>query len=379
VQLLGDRPTKSFPPVDYKSDAQFWYNLPANFDIVDACYRMYLWTGDISYIEDPIFLKFYNHTMTDYIARWNLSPDRIMKRTSNIETPPFFRGDPTYEESSRNNLAGIDLLAAQYAAYRAYAAIQAIQGDRQPAQWSLQNAAHIKSLINTVWWNSSQGYFYAYFNKQRQFTGRAGSALLYHNAADAGPKTQSALHSLLATIKTKPESAVEAKSHYAEILYRYRDPATAYAQIMDLTRKGRVRREYPEISYSVIGALVTGLMGIRVRPTLSLSEIISGKPFATVLESLPQLTVKTDWAEFCNLPVEGNIVCVRHEGNRSTSLTNHGIKPLKWKVAFTGSFPKLLANGKPLKANARSEYLGRVETWVDVEVPSGSTLQVKAS
>jgi len=23
-------------PVDYKSDADFWYNLPANFDIIDA-------------------------------------------------------------------------------------------------------------------------------------------------------------------------------------------------------------------------------------------------------------------------------------------------------------------------------------------------------
>lgn len=27
-------------PVDYKDDTQFWYNLPANFDVLDACYRM---------------------------------------------------------------------------------------------------------------------------------------------------------------------------------------------------------------------------------------------------------------------------------------------------------------------------------------------------
>ncbi len=38
---------------DYKSDAEFWYNLPANFDVLDACYRMYLWTGNKAYIEDP--------------------------------------------------------------------------------------------------------------------------------------------------------------------------------------------------------------------------------------------------------------------------------------------------------------------------------------
>jgi len=33
-------------PVDYQNDALFWFNLHANFDILDACYRMYLWSGD---------------------------------------------------------------------------------------------------------------------------------------------------------------------------------------------------------------------------------------------------------------------------------------------------------------------------------------------
>ena len=37
--------------VDYKDDTQFWYNLPANFDVLDCCYRMYLWTGDRTYIK----------------------------------------------------------------------------------------------------------------------------------------------------------------------------------------------------------------------------------------------------------------------------------------------------------------------------------------
>ncbi len=61
-------------PVDYKSDAEFWYNLPANFDILDTCYRMFLWTGDRSYIEDPVFLNFYERTITDYTKRWDLTP-----------------------------------------------------------------------------------------------------------------------------------------------------------------------------------------------------------------------------------------------------------------------------------------------------------------
>src|SRR5580698_9945832 len=153
-------------PVDYKSDAEFWYNLPANYDILDTCYRMYLWTGDRSYIEDPVFLNFYDRTVNEYTTRWNLGPDRIMARKSDVFNPPFYRGDPTYEESSRDNLVGIDLLATQYAAYRAYAAIQSIRGNKQGAHQSLQTAAQVRSLINTVWWNQPDGYFYAFFNKQ---------------------------------------------------------------------------------------------------------------------------------------------------------------------------------------------------------------------
>ncbi|GGG66323.1 hypothetical protein [Edaphobacter dinghuensis] len=366
-------------PVDYKSDAEFWYNLPANFDVLDACYRMYLWTGDTSYIEDPVFLNFYDRTMTDYIERWQLSPERVMKRTSNIETPPFFRGDPTYEESSRDNLVGIDLLATQYAAYRAYAAIQSIRGNGQAARRSMENAAEMKRLINTTWWNAAGGYFYAFFNKQHQFIGRAGADVLYRDAAEAGPKTASALQTLLATMKTEPVSAVEAKSHYAEILYRYGDAAAARAQILDLTREGRERREYPEVSYSVMGAMTMGLMGVRVEPTQPPAKIAAGRHLAVVVETMPRLTAATGWAELRNLPVQGSVIGVRHEGERSTKLTNQGTKALVWRAVFPGSFAALLVGGKPLKAHAGSAYRGEATSSVEVMVPAGDTVAVRVA
>jgi hypothetical protein len=53
-------------PADYLDDAHFWYNLPANFDILDACYRMYTWTGDQTYLNDPVFLNFYRRTVHEY-------------------------------------------------------------------------------------------------------------------------------------------------------------------------------------------------------------------------------------------------------------------------------------------------------------------------
>ena len=57
-------------PVDYRDDEDFWYNLPANFDLIQAIYSVYEWTGDPVYLEDPTFLSFYRHSLTDYVEAW---------------------------------------------------------------------------------------------------------------------------------------------------------------------------------------------------------------------------------------------------------------------------------------------------------------------
>jgi hypothetical protein len=364
-------------PVDYKNDKQFWYNLPANYDVLDACYRMFLWTGDRSYINDPVFLNFYDRTIVDYTARWSLSPDRIMQRTSNVDEPPYFRGDPTYEESSRDNLVGIDLLATQYAAFRAYAAIQGIRGNAKASGDALRTAGQIKTLINTTWWNSAQGYFYAFFNKQHQFSGRAGADVLYHDAAEAGKKTESALQTLLGTMHSEPADAVEAKSHYAEILYRYGKSREAYDQIMDLSREGRARREYPEVSYSVIGALVTGLMGIGVEPANAITDFTPAS-FKQIVVTRPALNSPSDWVELRNLPLLGGSVTVRHRANIETTFTNRGTVPLRWKPAFPGSFSSLRIEGKPRSARVGQSFSGQFLTTEAMPVEPGQTLQAVA-
>jgi len=364
-------------PVDYKSDKQFWYNLPANYDVLDACYRMFLWTGDRRYIDDPVFLNFYDRTIHEYTERWSLSPQRIMERTSNIEEPPFFRGDPTYEESSRDNLIGIDLLATQYAAFRDYAAIQSLRGESRASQEALRTAEEIRTLINTRWWNASEEYFYAFYTKQHKFTGRAGADVLYHDAADRGPKTASALETLLATIRTEPSDAVEAKSHYAEILYRYGKIDAAYRQILDLSREGRVRREYPEVSYSIIGALVTGLMGISVEPEPPVLAR-SAAAFAPVVVTRPSLNSANDWVELRNVPLFDGSVSIRHQGNNQTFFTNHGKARLRWKPEFSGSFQSLRIYGKPTHAGIASSLSGPILAGAPITVAPGSTLRVDA-
>ena len=37
------------------SDDDFWFNLPANFDVLDAAVRMWRWTGDDGYRRIRLF------------------------------------------------------------------------------------------------------------------------------------------------------------------------------------------------------------------------------------------------------------------------------------------------------------------------------------
>jgi hypothetical protein len=63
-------------PADY----DFWFNLPANLDVLDATVRMWRWTGDDTYRDDPAFHRFFRITMGDYISAWQLTPKTILKR-----------------------------------------------------------------------------------------------------------------------------------------------------------------------------------------------------------------------------------------------------------------------------------------------------------
>jgi len=363
---------------DYQSDAVFWYNLPANFDVLDSCYRMYLWTGDPAYIQDSAFVNFYARTMNEYVKRWNLNPDQIMTRQRWLfplteeehreqqHASKFRRGIPGYNERDRNYVAGIDLLATQYAAYRDYADIESRRGDEAASQEASAHASAIKNLINTTWWNAKDNHFYSALDDQHHLKGSDAAAVLYRDAADDGLKMESALKDLIAAARHHSECGVEGESHYAEILYRYGAADTAYSIIMDLTTPGHCRQEYPEVSYSVIGAITTGLMGVDIKPTR-----------AKVIETLPALTPQTAWAEIRNLPIGSNSVKIHHNGIHETVFTNQSGPALVWQAAFPGTYSHLRVNGRLVEAHREQYHLSHI-SWVQIPVGAGDTVRVSA-
>jgi len=380
--------------VDYKDDNHFWYDLPANFDVLDASYRMFLWTGDLSYVDDPVFLNFYDRTVLDYVERWQLGSDNVMQRKRWINIHGTFdpnasfqtaRGIPGYREGGRDYVVGVDLLASEYRAFRDYAYIQAYRGNVEASQTWEKKADEVKALINSTWWDASSGHFYSLLDKDYKLqpsdphtaTHVNNSEILYRGAAEEGPKLESALNDFLVSIKLNPSSQVEGESHYPEILYHYGHPDVAYAEIMDLTKPGRDRQEYPEVSYSVIGAFVTGLMGINleVPPPLSLGPTPAYTEI--VVTTLPGLISQTDWAEIRNVPIRTNMVAVRHDGVRKTTLINQSGPSFFWKATFSGSYASLSVNGRPMKATHDKLTPSREVSWVKMPVGAGDSITVE--
>jgi hypothetical protein len=375
------------PRVDYHNDAEFWYNLPANFDVIDCCYRMYTWTGDRTYIDDPVFQNFYRRTVYDYVARWDLGLDRVMNRrrimntTGPVDPDNRFqtnRGIPSYDEGVPNFVVAVDQLAAQYAGYLAYARIQQLRDDDVEAERFLSRANELKSFLNRDWWNGRDRNYYTHLKSDGELVHQGFSRyILYYGAAEDGPKLRSVLDVITRAATEKIDMGVEGLSHLPEILYHHGEVEPAYDVLLDLTRNER--RAYPEVSFSVVGAVVTGLMGIELEIHTPDESLEWGGYVDRFLTTLPRLTAKTTWAELKHLSVRANTISVRHEGVTKTKLTNHSGPSLLWKARFPGSFDTLLVNGEPVPATNDVLYSGGPTiSWVQIAVGAGEILTAEA-
>lgn len=338
-------------PVDYKNDAEFWYNLPANFDLVDCCYRMYVWTGDQTYISDPAFVNLYDRTVADYVTRWGLGIDQIMTRPRLLNVRGIFdpkakfpknRGIPGYNEGDHTYVVGFDVIATQYAAYQAYANLQAVRGNAELYQTFMDKAAAVKALAEKSWWDEQNHSFYSKLNKDY-----------------------------------KPESSPADSRRSIGLDWGtvpYDDPDADTAKVMDLEG---ARLEYPETSFTRIGTIVGGTMGINLVFSPPLLASVKGNWVEMTVKTLPGLGSKVAWAEIRNLPIRSNEVRVRHEGMRKTTLTNQRGPAIIWLAAFRGSHETLLLDGKPEPAHLDKDSTGQETSSIRIAVGAGGVQTVE--
>ncbi len=384
-------------PIDYRNDKEFWYNLPANFDVLDAIGRQYLWTGDRSYLDDPVFLNFYARTVNDYVVRWALASDRIMARPviMNLAVPldskdPYraSRGLASYNEDEEGLNVGADLPAAQYAAYKAYALLLGRRGDAANAAAFEKKAAEAKSFFHQTWWDAPSSRYFVFHSPDGRFRHGIGQEfLLYYGVtADGGP-TQQAVRETIARAsytramaagkepeaKPGPPTAVglvainiEMCSYYPEIFFRHGEDAAALRTILYLCDTSTKRREYPEVSFAVIGALTRGMMGIE-------PDARDGS-----VATRPRLSGELDWAEIKNVPVLQTVIAVKHSGRTRTEFRNTGPAAVVWKAGFSGGWDTIIVGDAAQKTELAKDEAGAVFSFVRLKVEPGRTVSAAA-
>jgi len=339
-----DRPA----PVDYTSDQDFWYNLPANFDLIQACRAEALWTGDRRYTEEPCFARLAALSFGEYIARWDRDGDGIPDHLPSDGR----RGIASYNEVKKSPVVAGDLLGAMFAAYRAA---------------GLENEARrLQSVYLNEWYDKKRGRFYGAKDKRGKFIEkycREGNFLpIYFGLLDGTPCLRGALEDA----RSHGPANVEAKTYFPQLYYGRGFEEDGLRELRELCGPHLKRREYPEVSFAVVGALVNQYLGLTV-PESGLLQTLSGVPGG-------------DTAAAENVPALGTEVSLRQEGQRGTALKQEGAgQANRWRACFLGEYGALACNGESRPALHMRDAAGRTVSYVELELSTGEEIIITAS
>ncbi|MFN8493750.1 MAG: hypothetical protein U0350_39475 [Caldilineaceae bacterium] len=353
-----DRPC----PVDYRNDQAFWYNLPANFDVLHCCYRQYLWTGDRTYLDDPIFRNFYARTVDDYVRAWDRDGDGIPDHLPS----DGYRGIGTYNEQVPHPCIGGDLLATQFAAYQTYADMLTLRGEAQQAAVFRERAQALQTRYERDWWNEATQRFASFQQQDGAYHfGCNGTPVFFPLALGLVQDRRKAQAALGSEIAQRTTLNVEERSYLPELFYNFGQADVAYAELLTQMHPTYARREYPEVSFAALGSIVTGMMGI------------APDARTQTIATCPRLTTETPWVTVSNLPVFANHIQVTHKGCMETALSHLRGEPFRWQAKFSGEHAALWVDGVKQDAICRMNVYGQTESWVLVTLEPGATKQVQ--
>jgi hypothetical protein len=352
-------------PEDYRNDKEFWYNLGSNFDIMFACWRLYLWTGDESYIKSPEFKNFFEKSATKYIDRWVLDVDSLLTRpefpnaSTAFNTKDAFhnsRGLPSYSEGIPNLIMGVDLVAAIYRGLMTYSSVLRLNGDVEKAEFYEKKAEKYQQQIEKIWWDDTASTYNVIYTGDGKFsTDPSELFLLWFDALKDTSRTRKMIEHIISE-----KANVESSSYLPFLLYKYGFGDKGYDYIMHLTDPATKRRDYPEVSYGVIEGIVHGYMGIEPDGTEN--------TVATLYRGKTGVLSEVD-----NLPVLNTVLSVKQESQKTT-FQNKGKVSIQWRAMFSGNYKTVYINNKKMVANHKKDDNGNTLTFVDVSVNSGQQL-----
>ena len=366
-------------PIDYNNDLDFWYNLPANFDLIYAIKRLHNWTGNDQFINNPVIQNFISLSLNEYVKEWQIDSNYVLTRNrfmyvqnSNEFNENRFgnsRGIPTYyERGNKLSYLGIDLTASYIAALKSQIEILKLQNsDNSNINEYVKQLHRELNFLNTFWWDDTQNAYKSiiYQDKTHDFYSIGEDEAFHHYLLyfDVLEENKRIFDIINWYQENQHKLIIELKSYLPVLFYQFGNSKLANELLKELCSIENDRRNYPEISFTVIEHITRGLMGINVNENK--------------IETISRLEQNQKWASVDGIPILGSVVGVIHKGKNKTIFENLGDKEILWKVKFEGDYNFIKVNKNKVSTLKENEY-GKNISYVIVPVKPNKKINATA-
>ncbi|MFD8783228.1 RICIN domain-containing protein [Kitasatospora sp. NPDC059599] len=349
-----DFDARTYGAIDYRGPDRFVRELPAPFELVQKAGEAYRWTGDHDYADDPAFGTYVRNTLGPFIARHPGPIDNGGLPIPQATSRSIFAGTAGYAENATGTYAESgDALGSQYQAYLAAATLADARGDTASATGYRQTAGALRSYVNSTWSVDARQpgeVVHGYDTTGAPVTGwgyEASVLMPVKQLLDPGPRRDGLLAAIDAADSGPDRSAnLEAYTYLPDAFFAADDGTTAwkwmryvYENVGALHASGRMLNgDYPEVPFTLLAQTVQGLLGVE-------PDAANG-----TLATTSRLPASMGWLQVASIPVGSGTVTVRHDGERSSTVTNTGTEPLTWEARFRGEHARTTVDGGPRAA-----------------------------
>jgi hypothetical protein len=369
--------------IDYRNDANFVREVPAQFELVEKAYKQYLWSGDERYLGSEM-MAFYAHAMNEFVALHDSNQNGVAEGDPN--GGGIFAGSATYNERGRHLLESGDSIGSQYQATLAYAGFLRARGDEAGYGEWMQKADALRDYFNRTW--SVKAGTSLYVNaltlndvKEADFGKESSWFMPMKLITEPGARNNAYLDFISQNLGNGIGSAnaprnIEAYTYLPDTFFAFNRADEAFRWMSYILGRRDFPHEraaqgtngdYPEISFTFVSHTVEGMMGIE--PDARLNK----------LRTIPRLPGAVGEVGLEHLRMGCNGLKVTHTGNTKTAVTNTAGNPnsITWMARFYGTHNTIGVDGVEVPA-AHGTLNGEPIRYVGTVVAPGQTVVAEA-
>lgn len=293
--------------IDYHDDDDFVREIPAPFELVEKAVEQYRWTRDERFLRTPEISAFIRTTLTSFVqAHDPLGTGVAGERGSG----QIFQGTATYNEVEHppHLLVAADGIASQWAAHAALAGVAADAAlDPEFARWNAERATALETEFAEGWWLAEHEHYTAGFTREGPVSGFGLESTWFpavKGLIRPGDRGTAHLDFLSACLEKSPPHNIEAFTYLPEAYLRYGRDEEALRWIRFLAES---RADYPEVPFTHVAHIATGLTGLSVGPRDGDVRTRSHIPADA-------------WLEVDQIAAGTSTIGVRHEGHEASEL-----------------------------------------------------------